>query len=124
MAYLLSHLLTESAERFPDKEAIRFQGKAMTYTQLDQTTNQIACALQMAGVQRGDRVGIYVHKSLLTAMSVFGIMKSGAVYVPLDPNAPAKRHAYITRNCGIKVVLTASNKIEVLSEFYEDGTPI
>ena len=98
MAYLLPHLLTESAARFPDKDAIRFQGNAMSYIDLDQQTNQIACALQMAGVKKGDRVGIYVHKSLQTVMSVFGIMKAGGVYVPLDPNAPAKRHAYISRN--------------------------
>ncbi|MEM7330650.1 MAG: amino acid adenylation domain-containing protein [Chloroflexota bacterium] len=124
MAYLLPHLLTESAERFPDKDAIRFQGNAMTYTELDQQTNQIACALQMAGVKKGDRVGIYVHKSLQTVMSVFGIMKAGGVYVPLDPNAPAKRHAYISRNCDIKVVVTAANKMKVLPEFYEEGTPI
>lgn len=124
MAYLLPHLLTESADRFPNNEAIRFQGEGMTYIELDQQTNQIACALQTAGVKRGDRVGIFVHKSLQTVMSVFGIMKAGGVYVPLDPNAPAKRHAYISRNCDIKVVLTAANKINVLPEFYEEGTPI
>lgn len=124
MAYLLHHLLTESRQRFPDREAIRFKGEGLTYTELDQITNQVARALQAAGVQRGDRVGIYVHKSLATVIGVFGIMKAGGAYVPLDPNAPAKRHAYITRNCDIKAVVTATNKLKVLAEFFTEGTPI
>lgn len=124
MAYLLHHLLTESAARFPTKEAIRFQGEGMTYAELDRITNQLARALQNAGVQRGDRVGVYVHKSLATVVGVFGVMKAGGVYVPLDPNAPAKRHAYITRNCDIKVIVSAANKMEMLPGFYEAGTPL
>ncbi|MCA9930856.1 MAG: amino acid adenylation domain-containing protein [Anaerolineales bacterium] len=124
MAYLLHHLLTESAERFPNREAIRFQGEGLSYTELDRLTNQLARSLQNAGVKRGDRVGLYVHKSLATVIGVFGIMKAGAAYVPLDPNAPAKRHAYITRNCDIKVVVTATNKLKVLSEFFAEGTPV
>lgn len=124
MAFLLHHLLTESAARLPDKEAIRFQGNGLTYAQLDQITNQVARTLQAFGVNRGDRVGIYVHKSLASVISVFGIMKAGAVYVPLDPNAPAKRLAYITRNCDVQVILTATSKVTRLAEFYDEGTPI
>jgi amino acid adenylation domain-containing protein len=124
MAYLLPHLLTESAQRFSGREAIRFQGEGLTYSELDKATNQVARALQAVGVKRGDRVGVYVHKSLATVISVFGIMKAGSVYVPLDPNAPAARHAYITRNCDIKAIVTATNKLKVLAEFYDEGTPI
>ena len=124
MAYLLQQLLTESAARLPDKEAVRFQGQGLTYAQLDSLTNQIARALKAAGVQRGERIGIYVHKSLASVVGVFGIMKAGGVYVPLDPNSPANRLAYITRNCNIKVVLTSSEKIGTLSEFFVEGTPV
>ena len=51
-------------------------------------------------------------------------MKAGGVYVPLDPNSPANRLAYITRNCNIKVLLTSSEKIGTLSEFFVEGTPV
>jgi len=124
MTYLLSHLLTESAQRFPNREAARFDGQALTYAQLDALTNQVARALWAAGVRRGDRVGIYLHKSLPSIISVFGIMKAGGVYVPLDPNAPAKRLSYITRNCDIKALLTTPQKLEALNEFFSEGTPI
>jgi non-ribosomal peptide synthetase component F len=48
MAYLLPHLLTESAQKLPEKEAVRFQGKALTYGQLEGLTNQVARTLQAA----------------------------------------------------------------------------
>lgn len=124
MAYLLHHLLIDSAREYPDKEAARFEGRALTYAQLDQMTNQVAATLRTAGVQRGDRVGIYVHKSLASIISVFGIMKAGGVYVPLDPNAPAKRLAYITRNCDIKAMLTSTEQLSNLQQFFSEGTPL
>ena len=124
MAYLLHHLLIDSARKYPNKEAARFEGRALTYAQLDQISNQIARTLRVAGVQRGDRVGIYVHKSLASILSVFGIMKAGGVYVPLDPNAPAKRLAYITRNCDIKALLTSTVQVGNLQQFFSEGTPL
>lgn len=124
MAFLLHHLLMDSARLHPDKEAVRFEGQFLTYRQLDQMTNQVARMLGGLGVKRGDRVGIYVHKSLASAISVFGIMKAGGVYVPLDPNAPAKRLAYIARNCDIQALLTSTEQLPNLSQFFEEGTPI
>jgi amino acid adenylation domain-containing protein len=124
MAYLLHQLLRESAIKFPDREAIRFNGAGMTYSRLNNLTDQVAAALQKAGVQRGDRVAIYLPKSLASIISVFGILKSGGIYVPLDPNAPARRLAYITRNCGVKVLLTIPEKLGNLAEFFSDGTPL
>jgi len=79
LAYLLHQLLTESAMRWPDKEAVRFDGQALTYAQLDRVTNQLAREFPSKGVCRGDRVGIYVHKSLASVISVFGILKAGGV---------------------------------------------
>jgi amino acid adenylation domain-containing protein len=124
MEYLLPHFLTGSAVCHPAREAVRMNGAALTYEQLERVTNQLARALQSAGVRRGDRVGLYVHKSHASVIGVFGIMKAGAAYVPLDPNAPVKRLAYITRDCGIKVVVTASGKLSVLPQFFAEGSPL
>ena len=122
--YLLTHFLTRSAARNPAKDAVRMDGAALTYEQLDRLTNQVARTLISLGVKRGDRVGLYVHKSHASVIGVFGIMKVGAAYVPLDPNAPAKRLAYITRDCGIKVIVTSSAKLRVLPEFFAEGSPL
>ncbi|MFL6350474.1 MAG: amino acid adenylation domain-containing protein [Bryobacteraceae bacterium] len=123
MTYLLHHVLSETASRLPDKEAVRFEGLGLTYAQLEALTNQLAQMLRGAGVHRGDRVGIYVHKSLAAVIAVFGAMKAGAIYVPLDANAPAKRSAYIARNCEIKVLVT-SGQVSGLIDLLSEATPV
>lgn len=123
MDCLLSHLLTRSATRHPDREAVRMDGRGLTYAELDHMTHRVARALLDRGIQRGDRVGIYVHKSFASVISIFGILKAGAVYVPLDPNAPARRLAYIARDCGLKALLTSPSKLGALTELATEGTP-
>jgi amino acid adenylation domain-containing protein len=124
MAFLLHHLLVESAARHPEREAVRIDGRGLTYAELDALTNQVARALKASGVRRGDRVGIYVHKSFASIISIFGILKAGGVYVPLDPGAPVKRLAYITRNCDVRVLLSSTEKLSSLTQFFEEQTPI
>jgi amino acid adenylation domain-containing protein len=124
MAYLLPHLLTETAFRLPDKEVIRFQSRGMTYRELDVVTNQVARALQSRGARRGDRIGVYVHKSLASVIAIFGIMKAGCVYVPLDPNAPAQRLAYMTRNCDMQILLTAAEKLAGVAAMLAEGASL
>lgn len=123
MGYLLDHVLTESASRVPDKEAIRFAGAALSYEELELLSNKLARALRDAGVRRGDRVGIYMHKSPAAVIALFGALKAGAIYVPLDPNSPPRRLAYITRNCDIKVLI-ASPDVSSLSDLVLEDTPI
>ena len=123
MNYLLPDLLAESASRQPDAEAARFEGQGLTYSRMDALTNQVARTLHQLGVGLGDRVGIWMHKSLASIIGVFGAMKAGAIYVPLDPNAPAKRLAYITRNCGIKTLVT-SLRLNSLPDLLAEATPL
>jgi amino acid adenylation domain-containing protein len=124
MEYLLHQILPLSAAQHPGREAVRMDGRSMTYAELDELTNQVARQLHAIGVRRGDRVGIYVNKSFASVISVFGIMKAGAAYVPLDPNAPAKRLSYITRDCNVQVLLTVSNKVASLEGFLAEGSPL
>jgi amino acid adenylation domain-containing protein len=121
VGYLLQYLLADAADRFPSKEAVRSDGSAMTYDALDRCTTQIARTLHELGVQRGDRVGLYVHKSMASVIGVFGIMKAGACYVPLDVNAPAARSAYILRDCGIRLVISAGPSLTRLAAVAGEG---
>ena len=68
------------------------------------------------GVGPGDRVGICMRKSADAIASVFGIMKTGAAYVPADPTAPASRNAYIFDNCAVKVVIVEERLVEALAQ--------
>jgi amino acid adenylation domain-containing protein len=119
MGYLLQHLLVESAKIDPDKIAVIFEGETLTYGELDDLTNKVALVLSRQGVNRGDRVGIYLNKSVSSIVSIFGILKSGAVYVPIDPQAPVTRVSYIIDNCEIKCLLTSTAKAGELNNIVE-----
>jgi acyl-CoA synthetase (AMP-forming)/AMP-acid ligase II len=119
MIYLLPHILDQSAERYPDQAAMRFLNQELTYAQWAGETNALARLLVDQGVRRGDRVGIYLNKGLHSAVAIYGIMKAGAAYVPLDPSAPAARLAFVIQDCGIKVLLTQPNKLDVIRQLDE-----
>lgn len=116
MLISLPHALDRATARFPDKEAVRCNGKALTYAELQRQANSLAAILRQQGVKRGDRVGIYMNKDLETAVSVYGIMKAGAAYVPLDPFAPLSRLAFVINDCDIRVVVTKPNKLAQVKE--------
>ena len=123
-SFLLQHLLRRSAEENPGRIAVRSQGRQMTYAELDSLTDRVAATLRKVGVERGARVGIYVPKSVASVVSIYSILKSGAVYVPFDPDAPAERLALIARDCGVRVVLSCTSKMDGINEMVAKGAPV
>ena len=105
MAYLLQHILTDSAARASQRPAVAVGERTLTYAELDKLSNQVARALLAQGVAPGDRVGILAPKSAAAVVGLFGVLKAGACYVPLDPKSPAGRLAAIMTDSGITVVL-------------------
>jgi amino acid adenylation domain-containing protein len=116
LEFLLHHLLTLSAGRFPDNTAVTFNDQSVSYYELNQLTNKLANILRKNGINRGDRVGIYINKSIQSIISIFGILKAGAVYVPLDSKAPLSRISYIIQNCAISGILTSLKKINDITK--------
>ena len=106
MIYLLSQILDRAAEAAPDREAFRCEGKSLTYGELLLRANGLAEWLVAHGVNRGDRVGIYLSKSLESAIAIYGIWKAGAAYVPLDTAAPINRSAHALNHCGVRHLIT------------------
>jgi amino acid adenylation domain-containing protein len=76
------------------------------YATLGLLSDRLRDRLIAINLGRGDRAGIYLRKSVESVVSIFGILKAGAAYVPVDPSAPASRNAYIHHDCGAKVVIT------------------
>jgi amino acid adenylation domain-containing protein len=103
----LHALLDQSASRHADRVAVvEPNGRTITYRALAELSDRVRDRLSHIGVQRGDRVGVYLHKSIDSVASIFGILKTGAAYVPVDPEAPAPRCAYTLNDCSVKVILT------------------
>jgi len=114
MSYILQQLLTRSAALYPTKVAVWARGHSLTYGELEERSNQLAHLLRARGVKKGDRVGLFFPKCVESLVCMFGVLKAGGVYVPLDPQAPADRVGYIIGNCGIRVLLTNREKRHVL----------
>jgi acyl-CoA synthetase (AMP-forming)/AMP-acid ligase II len=105
MIYLLPQIIKNVANRFPDHVAFRYENESLTFEELVKRSNGLAFMLRELGVKRSDRVGIFLDPSLETAISVYGIMSAGAVFVPLDSNAPPARIAYVINDCGIRHII-------------------
>jgi amino acid adenylation domain-containing protein len=109
--YLLHHLLTQSAGTSPTNIAVVFKEQSLSYHELDDTSSRLCGTLISHGVQPGDRIGILLNKSLESIVSVFGILKAGAIYVPLDPTAPTARLSAIINHCGIGFLITSADHL-------------
>jgi amino acid adenylation domain-containing protein len=111
----LQQFLLSSAQNFARKNAIEDPGKgSITYGELDTLTDRLRDRLVGLGIQRGDRVGFYLRKSVDSIASIYGILKSGAAYVPVDPGAPVSRNAYIFANCAVRAVIVEERLAEPL----------
>jgi amino acid adenylation domain-containing protein len=117
-------LLRDSARAYPEKTAVVSGRESLTFAGLDHASDRLAAVLSAHGVARGDRVGIFLAKSIGAIVAIHGILKAGGVYVPIDPGSPAARAAYIAENCGIRVLLSSGRKSAALADILGRGTSV
>jgi long-chain acyl-CoA synthetase len=102
----VGQLLTDSAAHTPDKPAIIFRDQQTTYAELDKRANQVANALIGLGVQKGDRVGVLIHNLPLFVEAYYGILRAGAMVIPMNVLYKAGEVGYILQDSGAKALLT------------------
>ncbi|MCY1045882.1 amino acid adenylation domain-containing protein [Corallococcus sp. bb12-1] len=102
----LHGLFEAQAARRPEAIAARFESHALTYGELEARSNRVAHHLRSLGVEPGQRVGIFMERSLELLVGLLGILKAGAAYVPLDPLYPEERRAHILEDSGVALLLT------------------
>lgn len=122
MNYLLTDSIEQSAKKFPEKEAFVCLDRSVTYRDFHTQTSQLASLLISRGIRKGDRVGVYLNRSLETAIAVYGIMKAGAAFVPLDPSAPASRIRFLIHDCEIAHIVTNPSQRRGLKSVIEEET--
>ncbi|MFC6879223.1 MULTISPECIES: amino acid adenylation domain-containing protein [Actinomadura] len=115
---VLSDYLSHWAEKQPDAPAVEFRGESMTYGELDRCSSAIARTLLRNGVVPGDRVGLWLRKSVESVVAVHGILKAGAAYVPIDPSAPFKRAGHILSHCEVACVIAQDDRADWLREHF------
>lgn len=111
----LHQLLDTAAAAHPNRLAIEDPGRGqLRYAQLQGATVELAGALAAQGVGVGDRVGLYLQKSLASIVSLFAILRNGAAYVPVDATAPVSRNCYIFRDCAVRALIVEQKYLEAL----------
>ncbi len=102
----LHELFERQVERGPDSVAVVFNKEQLTYRQLDHRASQLAHHLRRLGVGTEARVAVCVERSCEMAVGLLGALKAGAAYVPLDPDYPRERLAFMIEDSGALVLLT------------------
>src|ERR1700674_2778825 len=110
----LCDYLEASATCFAERlAAIDPDATALTYRELNERASCIAGFLEEQGVRAGDRVGLVLPKSPAALTALFGIMKAGAAYVPVDWTGPAERIRTILKDCKVRALFLDSSRPEL-----------
>ena len=119
---MLPQLLAAAVEKAPAGEALRFEGRSMTYAELDEQSSRLARFLIDRGLGPEDKVAISITRSIESVLAVWAVAKSGAAFVPVDPNYPADRIEFMLANAGCTVGLTVCAVRDQLPDAVEWST--
>lgn len=113
--YCIHQLFEMQVDRTPDAIALVSEEGSFTYRELDQRSNQLAHHLQKLGAGPEVVVGVSMPRSAETIISILGILKAGAAYLPIDPSHPADRVVYMTQLAQPQVVLTVDTDWQLIA---------
>jgi amino acid adenylation domain-containing protein len=106
--HLLHRLIEQQARRTPQTEAVRCEDQALSYADLDRHANRLAHCLSRLGVGPDVPVAVCLERSVQLPVALLGTLKAGGCYVPLDPDYPADRLAFLLQDAAPPVLLTQS----------------
>jgi long-chain acyl-CoA synthetase len=102
----VEEFLRRSARDFGGKTALVTGDRRLSYAELDDFSDRLAASLEAHGVSRGDRVLVFMNNSWEAAVSIFAVLKAGAVFSPINPSIKPDKLSYVMRNCRASAVLT------------------
>lgn len=115
--FLLHHLL--AAQAASDDQALVHKDIALSYREFAQAANRCAAALQQAGVERGDRVVIFLPRGIEECWSIFGVSMASCVFVPVNALLKSQQIRHIITDCGAKIVISSRAMQEELGAALE-----
>ncbi len=107
----LEQFLEQSARRHPHKTALVCGKSRYTYAQIEADANRLAHALVAHGVERGDRVAVHLDNSVEAVVSIFAVLKAGAVFLMVNPSTKSDKLAYVLENCRARALVLPARKI-------------
>ena len=128
----VAELFERRVAQSPDRTAITFLAQSISYIELNQRANQLARRLRSLGAGPSVVIGICMDRSIDLVVALLGVVKSGAAYLPLDPEFPVDRLAFMLRDSGARVLLVSDDRptdldlptnVEVFCPFSADMSP-
>jgi amino acid adenylation domain-containing protein/non-ribosomal peptide synthase protein (TIGR01720 family) len=113
----MHRLFLAQAEEFPERIALFSNCGQLSFQELNRKANQLAHYLQSSGVGPEIVVGLYMRRSLEMVIGLLGTLKAGGAYLPLDPELPFERIAYVLENAGVGLILTEQKLEDQLPSF-------
>ena len=114
--------LEQSAERFPEKTALVCANRRLTYREVEERANRLAHSLIAEGIERWDRVAVFLDNSVESVVSIFAILKAGAVFLVVNPTTKVDKLAYILNNCRAKGLIMPARKFRAMQEGIGNAT--
>jgi acyl-CoA ligase (AMP-forming) (exosortase A-associated) len=115
-ATLLHELILRSSERAPDRPALTHGATTLSYAQLADHMRRFADGLMALGLQRGERVGIYLEKRFEMVAAAFGAPAAGGVFVPINPLLKPEQVGYILRDCNVRLLVSSPERFALMAD--------
>ena len=109
---LFHDCISHFAQTQPDHEALVACDATFTYREMDEATNRIANGLRQRGVRTGDRIALLLPRTSRLILSMFGVMKAGAAYIPCDPEYPADRVRLILEDSEARYIIVPGSSAD------------
>lgn len=116
---LVQEFLEKSAARLPHKVALICNKHRLTYEEIDQQANRLANALQAQGLERSDRVALYLPNCVELVIAIFAALKAGGIFVPINHTTKQKKLIYILNNCQAKVLIISGRQASIVDNLVE-----
>ena len=117
---LVNEFLEHSTIKYRDKVALICKDKRYTFSEIEKEANSLANALLNTGLQKQDRVAIYLDNSAESVISIFGILKARGVFLVINPQVKAGKIKYILNDCQTKVLVTDKKRLHDIFEILPD----
>jgi len=114
MTDLFHHLVTESAARNPQAQAVRFQEQSLTYAELATQTERVAHALLALGARCGDRIAVYLEKRFETVTVILGSSLAGLTFVPINPLLKSAQVGYQLKDSQVRILITSAQRFDAI----------
>jgi acyl-CoA ligase (AMP-forming) (exosortase A-associated) len=114
---LLHELLDRSAQRAPERPALRYRGQSSTYAEVRTATVKLSAGLERLGIRRGDRIAVHLPNRPEAILLAIAAARLGAVFLPLNPALRARQLAHVLKDSGARMLVTGGVVLSQLQPF-------